>query len=232
MRILIVDDEESMRTLIGQIVEDDGHTPIFANDGLEALELLECEQPDLAILDVMLPRMDGFALCARVRESGHTFPILFLTAKGDIVDKSIGFKSGGDDYLVKPFAPRELTLRIEALARRRPSSTPPQTGQLVCGDLNIDLVRRRVTLRGEPVDLTPKEFQILAILASSPGEVYTRKQLIEDAWGKDYYGEPAAITVFIRRIREKIEDDPARPRYVKTVWRIGYLFCDPNGNEE
>lgn len=228
MKILLADDEQSMATLIERIVVREGYGFCRAADGLEALELFERERPDLVLLDVMMPGMNGFDVCTRLRERGASQPIMFLTAKGDIVDKSVGFKAGGDDYLVKPFLPEELVLRVNALLRRAAAPAPAaSTPDVVCHDgVEVDLRRRRVSVDGRPVDLTPKEFNILAILVASPGEVFTREQLVEAVWGADYVGDTSGITVFIRKIREKIEDDPSAPRRVQTVWRVGYRFGD------
>lgn len=228
MKILLADDEQSMATLIERIVVREGYGFCRAADGLEALELFERERPDLVLLDVMMPGMNGFDVCSRLRERGASQPIMFLTAKGDIVDKSVGFKAGGDDYLVKPFLPEELVLRVNALLRRAAAPAPAaSTPDVVRHDgVEVDLRRRRVSVDGRPVDLTPKEFNILAILVASPGEVFTREQLVEAVWGADYVGDTSGITVFIRKIREKIEDDPSAPRRVQTVWRVGYRFGD------
>lgn len=228
MKIMLVDDEQSMRVLVERIVRGEGFGFCAACDGYEALEMFEKENPDLLILDVMMPGLNGYAVCTRLRERGANIPILFLTAKGDIVDKSIGFQAGCDDYLVKPFLTEELVLRINALLQRnrRSSAHCRVSDEVVYGDIVIDTRRHRVTVRGEVVDLTPKEFQILAILASNMHEVFTREQLIEEVWGNEYQGDPSGITVFIRKIREKIEEDPSDPRYVQTVWRVGYRFGD------
>lgn len=227
MKIMLADDEESIATLIGRIMLKEGYEFCHASDGEEALEMFDREHPDLLLLDVMMPAMNGFDVCMRLRKNGATQPIMFLTAKGDIVDKSVGFRVGGDDYLVKPFLPEELVLRIEALLRRATSAPAAASPELVRYDgVEIDMRRRRVCVEGRSVDLTPKEFNILALLAARPGEVFTREQLAEEVWGADYLGDSSGITVFIRKIREKIEKDPSAPRYVQTVWRVGYRFGD------
>jgi two-component system response regulator VicR len=226
MLILLADDDSSMQTLVGHIVRDAGHEMIIATDGEEALALFESKKPDLLILDVMMPKLNGFELTAKLRERRAVIPIMLLTAKGDIVDKSIGFNAGADDYLVKPFIPQELQLRIEALLRRG------QTGRnrgylpdvLTFAGLQIEARKRRVTVSGKVVDLTPKEFHLLYMMACNPGIVFTREQLIEDIWGPQYVGEITGITVLIHRIREKIEENPHEPRYIQTVWHVGYRF--------
>lgn len=228
MLIMLADDDEGMQTLVGHIVREEGYDFVCASDGLEALELYEHERPDLLLLDVMMPKMNGFEVTSLLRERNAATPILLLTAKGDIVDKNIGFKSGADDYLVKPFIPQELQLRIEALLRRsqkgRKSGYSPDV--LTFDDLAIDARKRKVMVRGKPVELTPKEFHLLYLLACNPGVVFTRENLIEDVWGPEYVGERASITVLVHRLREKIEQDPHEPQYVQTVWHVGYRFGD------
>lgn len=193
--------------------------------------MLDEEHPDLLLLDVMMPGMNGFDVCTKIREQGRRIPIIFLSAKGDIVDKSLGFKAGGDDYVVKPFSPDELLLRIEAHLRRHKSDLAfakavSREGSNKTGDLEIFFNRYEVRLRGEPVELTAKEFEILALLASSPGQVFTRNQIYEHIWGRDSSVDENSITVFMRKIREKIEDNPSQPKYLLTVWRVGYKFAE------
>jgi two-component system response regulator VicR len=227
MKILLADDELSMRTLIQQIVEDAGYDFISVSDGTELMSVLETERPDLLLLDVMMPRMDGFTACRELRGNGFTVPIIFISAKGDIVDKSVGFNAGGDDYIVKPFIPEELLLRVDALLRRQrrgPDFMPSDI--LHQGDLELDTKRHKAFIKGRQVELTVKEFHILLLLASQPGIVFTREQIIEAVWGKEYIEESSSISVFIRRIRTKIEEDPSNPRYIQTVWRVGYRFGD------
>jgi two-component system response regulator VicR len=223
---MLADDDAGMQTLVGHIVREAGHEFLCATDGEEALTLYEREQPDLLILDVMMPKLNGFEVTLRLREKRATTPIILLTAKGDIVDKSIGFKAGADDYLVKPFIPQELQLRIEALLRRgqkghRRGYLPDV---LTFDGLEINAKKRKVIAQGQQVELTPKEFHLLYMLACNPGEVFTRDQLIEDIWGPEYAGETTGITVLIHRVREKIEANPQEPRYIQTVWHVGYRF--------
>ena len=228
MRILLADDDEGVRAVVEHVVRDAGHDFLCAVNGQEALGVFEKEKPDLLILDVMMPKLNGFEVVSQLRERGSSVPVIMLTAKGDIVDKSIGFKSGADDYLVKPFIPQELELRIEALLRRgqkdRGGGSP--MSELRYGDLEIETKRRRVTVAGNLVELTPKEFHLLHMLAASPGEVFSRERLIEDVWGPEYAGEVTSLTVLVRRLRSKIEEDPSAPKYVKTVWHMGYRFGD------
>lgn len=226
MKVMLADDEQGIHTLVEHIVRKDGYEFCCAFDGEQALDVFEKEHPDLVVLDIMMPNLNGFEVCARLREQSINVPIIFLTAKGDIVDKSVGFNAGADDYLVKPFTPQELSLRIAALMRRyTPERKKGYTADYIkYEDIEIDVKRRRVTVRGNVVELTPKEFHVLFMLASNPGVVFTRDQLIHDVWGPEYVGETSSITVFIRRIREKIEKDPSNPKYLQTVWHVGYRF--------
>lgn len=228
MKILLADDDESVRTVVEHVVRDAGYDFCFATDGEKTLEVFEAEKPDLLILDVMMPKLNGFEVVSRLREKKITVPVIILTAKGDIVDKSIGFNSGADDYLVKPFIPQELQLRIEALLRRgkKGRSSGSLASNLQFDGLEVDVKRRRVIVRGKLVEVTPKEFHLLHMMAANPGEVFTREQLIEDVWGEGFAGEITSLTVLIRRLREKIEEDPSNPKYIKTVWHVGYRFGD------
>jgi two-component system response regulator VicR len=179
----------------------------------------------------MMPKKNGFDVCADIRENDRDTPILLLSAKGDIVDKSIGFKAGADDYVTKPFVKEELLLRIEALLRRstKGDRSSPRGARAIArvGDLEIQFKRHLVLLKGKPVELTPKEFRILALMANRPGEVFTTREIVEHVWGEDYIGELTSVAVFVRKIREKIEEDPSKPCYLITVWRVGYRLGDP-----
>ncbi len=230
-KVMLIDDDKGVHVLMRRIIEDAGYQYCAAYDGESGLKMLAEEHPDLLLLDVMMPGVNGFDVCTKIREQGRRIPIIFLSAKGDIVDKSIGFKAGGDDYVVKPFSPDELLLRIEAHLRRHKSDLAfakavSREGSNKTGDLEIFFNRYEVRLRGEPVDLTAKEFEILALLASSPGQVFTRNQIYEHIWGRDSGVDENSITVFMRKIREKIEDNPSQPKYLLTVWRVGYKFAE------
>jgi two-component system response regulator VicR len=230
MKILLVDDERSMRSLVKRIVEDDGHEFCFAVDGKDAMQVFRDTCPDMVLLDVMLPSKSGFDICTELREEGVDVPIIFLSAKGDIVDKGIGFKAGGDDYLVKPFSPQELSMRINAHLRVIDRRNKCQPGNYVrVGDLFMDTKKWVVKIGGKDIELTRKEFQILLVLAGCPGEVFTHEQLIEAVWGKGYVDGTTSIAVFVRKIREKIEDNPSDPKRVLTVWHVGYKYCIPEG---
>ena len=224
-KIMLADDEPNIRSLIGRIVTDSGHTFCCAADGAEAITMYADEEPDLVLLDIMMPVIDGFAVCQTLRREGAIIPILFLTAKSDIIDKETGFGVGGDDYVVKPFDPQELLLRIDAHLKRNERIMPKhQADCLVLGGLEFDTKRNRVTIEDRRIDFTPKEFQILFLLASNEGEVFTREQLIEAVWGEEFVGETSSLPVFIRKIREKMEKDPSKPEYLQTAWRSGYRF--------
>jgi len=226
MKIMLVDDERSIQKAVEYIVRENGYDFVYASNGLEALKVFPKESPDLLILDVMLPGLDGFALCEKIRSFSEV-PIIFLSAKGDIVDKGIGFKMGGDDYLVKPFSAMELEYRIKAVLRRARHMDEEVNKEheiLKIGDLAIWLNEYEVYVKGEKVDLTSKEFEVLAFLAKNRGKVFTREQLLDRIWGMDFEGDINTVTVFIRRIREKIEADPAKPQYILTVWGVGYKF--------
>lgn len=232
-RILLADDETSMKNVVEHIVEDGGHEFLYAKNGSEALALFDECAPDLVILDVMMPDVNGFDACDAIRRRDQTVPVMFMSAKGDIVDKSMGFKMGCDDYLVKPFSPAELALRIEALLRRRDLAravpSAPSAQVIEAGELSLNLANYEAVKSGAPLDLTAKEFEILAFMAQHPGQVFTREQLFENVWGEDAVSDANAntVTVFIRKIREKVEDNPSKPRYVLTVWGVGYKFA-PN----
>ena len=229
MKILLADDEVSIQKLISGLLEDEGHECVCVEDGTDALEAFENASFDLVILDVMMPRMDGFATCRELRTRGVAVPVIFLSAKGDIVDKGIGFAAGGDDYMTKPFDPRELLMHIEAHLRRAhmdvaPAKPEPKT--LILGRFVIDTAKHQVTKEGISIKLTPKEFKILLALARMPDTVLSKEQLVEDAWGAEFVGETQSITVFIKKLRNKIEDDPSDPRIIETVWGIGYRLVE------
>lgn len=202
------------------------------NDKLEeACALFQREWPDVVVLDVMMPKVDGFEVCRRIREVDENVPVLFLSARDGIIDKRIGFSFGGDDYLVKPFNEEELVMRIEALVRRSRRSrrdgeaaAPERPERFALGPFTFDEVRHEVLKGGEPVVLTPKEFQLLHHLSSHPGAVMGKDELIEELWGEEYLDGAISTAVYVRKIREKIEENPAKPAYLKTVWGVGYSF--------
>jgi DNA-binding response OmpR family regulator len=223
--ILLVDDEESIQTLLTFPLERDGYRVVQARDGEEALKRFGEENVDLVVLDVMLPRVDGLEVCKRLR-SQSTVPIIMLTARGEELDKVLGLELGADDYITKPFSIREFRSRIRALLRR---AAAPHVGKervevIERGELRIDLPRRTVDVRGEPVQLTFIEFEMLVLLASSPGVVFSRRELLERLRGGADYREPRTIDVHVRHLREKIERNPASPELILTNRGAGYRF--------
>lgn len=223
MRIMLADDEPSMQKLVRRVLVDAGYDFVCAHDGAEAIALVELSAPDLLLLDVMMPKVDGFQVCSTLRDKGVKIPIIFITAKGELIDKSVGFNVGGDDYLVKPFSPDELVMRVKAHLRQFKRAI--EVSEVIkAGKLEIDLSRRRVLLDGKEVSFTPKEFDILSYLARQSNEIVTREQLIKEVWGEEYVGETSSVAVFIRRIREKIEEDPSRPQLLRTMRNVGFIF--------
>jgi len=231
-KILIIEDEEGIVHLLKLYLKDAGYEIIAARDGADGLALHAREYPDLVILDIMLPAIDGFEVCRRIRSWSKT-PILMLTARGDVEDRISGLDLGADDYLVKPFSPRELLSRVRAILRRTgdretsgmqavPGVKSPKTVLRFPG-LTIDLPGRRVEVNSSEVALTPTEFDLLALLAQSPDRVFTREILMNKVWGYDYLGDGHTIDVHISTLRKKIEVNPEQ-RYIKTVWRVGYKF--------
>lgn len=225
-RILVVDDEASVCDVIKRYLEREGYQVHVAGDGKSALIAAAAFTPDLVVLDLMLPQLDGLEVCRRLR-SQSMVPIIMLTARDEETDKLAGFTTGADDYLTKPFSPAELVLRIKAVLRRvAAASGPTVAGGLALhfGPLMIAPAFRRVELAGRVIDLTTKEFDMLYFLARHPLQVFTRAQLLTQIWGYDFYGDASTVTVHIRRLREKLEPDPAHPGYIKTVWGTGYKF--------
>jgi DNA-binding response OmpR family regulator len=225
-RVLLVDDEASVREVLGQYLSLEGFDVLAAADGVTALQLFHNTPPDLVILDLMLPGLDGIEVCRRMRALSAA-PILMLTARSEEFDKLEGFRAGTDDYVTKPFSPREVSMRVQAIMRRLEATSVPAMvldNTLHVGTLAIHLALRQVERDGMPLDLTAKEFDLLHFLASHPRQVFTRQQLLDQVWDYAYYGDSSTVTVHIRRLREKVEPDPARPRHVKTVWGIGYKF--------
>lgn len=224
-RILVVDDDPKILKALDQALTQEEYEVLKAEDGIEALRLAREQKPDLIVLDIMLPKMDGFEVCAQLRMTGNT-PVLILSARGEEVDKVVGFNVGADDYLTKPFRLSELLLRVRAILRRTGGASVgvEEERPLQFRDLEINRSSRSVVVRGQPVELTPKEFDLLWLLASHPGHVFSREALLQRVWHSEYSGDEAALTVCVRRLREKIEKDPGHPDLVKTIWGIGYKF--------
>jgi DNA-binding response OmpR family regulator len=225
--ILLVDDEDSIQKLLTYPLERDGFRVLQARDGEEALERFAAEEVDLVVLDIMLPKLDGLEVCRRMR-SQSSVPIIMLTARDDELDKVLGLELGADDYITKPFSIREFRSRVRALLRRAsaPRHDPRQSETIESGDLRIDLAKRTVEVDGRQVQLTYVEFELLRILASNPGRVYTRQMLLEGLWGGSEYREPRTIDVHVRHLREKLERDAREPELIFTVRGVGYRFRD------
>ena len=228
--VLVVEDDPTVAEVVVRYLEREGYTVRAASDGLEALELAASRPPDLVVLDVMLPGIDGLEVCRRLRERAP-IPVIMLTARGEEEDRVMGLELGADDYVAKPFSPRELMARVHAVLRRarEPLSGTEPNGVIEADGLAIDLGAREVRVRGELVSLTAKEFELLAFLAQRPRHVFRREDLLERVWGYTY-GDASTVTVHIRRLREKVEDDPSAPTRIATVWGVGYRF-EPHASE-
>jgi two-component system, OmpR family, response regulator len=225
--ILLVDDEDAVRRLLTFPLERDGYTVIQAADGEEALRRFAERPTDLVVLDLMLPKLDGLEVCKRLRATS-TVPIIMLTARDDELDKVLGLELGADDYITKPFSIREFRSRVRALLRRA-NQTRAETfdeERLERGELVVDVPKRTVTVRGEPVSLTYVEFELLRVLAGSPGRVFSRRMLLEALWSSADYRDPRTIDVHVRHLREKIESEPRTPELILTVRGVGYRFAD------
>jgi DNA-binding response OmpR family regulator len=220
--VLVVDDEEIVRDVVVRYLQRDGYETLEAADGAEALRLLEERQPSLVVLDVMLPQHDGLEICRWIR-SRSDLPIIMLTARGEEADRIVGLELGADDYVTKPFSPRELAVRVRNLLKRA-ASTPALGASVGFGDVELDADAREVRRAGVPLKLTLKEFDLLWFLASHPRRVFSRDQLMESVWGYTSSLDTGTVTVHVRRLREKIEVDPSRPRHLETVWGAGYRF--------
>ena len=224
-KILVVDDEEPILELLKFNLEKEGYQVFVAKDGQEALDRVEKEQPDLLVLDVMLPGMDGLEVCRilRLQPRFQQIPIIMLTAKGEEIDTVLGLELGADDYMTKPFSLRELLARIKARLRRL-NSPEEEAEQIIRGDLRIDVTGFRVHVRGEETLLTPKEFELLRVFATHPGKVYSRDELLDRIWGYEYDGDTRTVDVHVRHLRLKVERDPSNPEYIETLRGIGYRF--------
>lgn len=223
-KILVVDDDARILKIVKHCLEKEAFQVVTAVDGESALNIVKQEQPSLVVLDLMLPKLNGYDVCRALTDQ-YSIPIIILSAKGDELDRIVGFRLGVDDYMTKPFSPTELVLRVQAVIRRVQGSRKSQENQvLVCGELTIDHGTRTVSVEGKPVSLTSTEFELLWLLAGSPQQVFTRMQLLNKIWQSNYQGDENTVTVHVRRLREKIEPNPAEPRYIRTVWGIGYKF--------
>ena len=225
VKILVVDDEPSIREVVGLYLEEMGFDPTVVGDGHAALELIRTDPPDLLILDVMLPGVDGYEITRQVR-ANSAIPIILLTARADEIDRILGLEMGADDYVVKPFSPRELVSRVKAVLRRtqQAAASPSNDNPISVGSMRIDPRTRRVTVEGEEIALTVKEFDLLWMFVNNPQQVFNRDQLLDRVWGVAVYIDASTVTVHVRRLREKIERDPSNPQHIITVWGVGYRF--------
>ncbi|MCD1259945.1 response regulator transcription factor [Paenibacillus athensensis] len=227
--IMVVDDEVNMIDVCTRYLEREGYRVVSASNGADALQLWRQHTPDLIVLDLMMPGKSGWQVCEEIRNE-QDVPIVMLTARGEETDRVMGLTMGADDYLTKPFSPRELVLRVKAILRRQQRTVRPEqpggggAAELAYPGLIIHTLRRTVEAQGREVELTVKEFELLQLLAAHPEQVFSRNQLLNHVWDTDYYGDTTTVTVHIRRLREKIEPNPSQPRYIKTVWGIGYKF--------
>lgn len=228
--ILVVDDERAIREVLRRYLELEGYSVSEAETGPQALSILQTSQPDLIVLDIMLPGVDGFSITRRLRAATSPdllraegdIPIIFLTALGSEVDRVAGLELGADDYVTKPFSPRELVARVKSVLRRAAPPDDASQAPLDYAGLRLDPRTRSVTAQGKAVSLTAKEFDLLAFLMRHPRQVFRRQQLLNQVWGYEFYGDESTVTVHVRRLREKIEPDPSQPGLLRTVWGVGY----------
>ncbi|MBQ2662861.1 MAG: response regulator transcription factor [Clostridia bacterium] len=228
--ILVIEDEQNINDILTFSLGKEGYKTLSALDGLKGLEMALTENPDLILLDVMLPGLDGWEVCKKVREQSQV-PIIMLTAREDEVDKVLGLELGADDYITKPYSMRELAARVKANLRRSAANVtaaqdkaPENQDTILSGDLSINVDRYEVSKNGEVIDITLREFELLKFLAQQPGKIFSREKLLENVWGYEYYGDVRTVDVTVRRLREKIEDDPSMPKYIITKRGVGYYF--------
>ncbi len=223
-RVLVVEDDPNVAEVVTRYLEREGYQVDAVADGAEALRRALADPPDLVVLDLMLPSLSGLEVCRRLRASAPV-PVIMLTARGEEADRIAGLELGADDYMAKPFSPRELTARVKAVLRRAAAPLVPtdRPSELSAGDLAVDLIAHEVRRAGELVALTAKEFDLLVHFMRHPRRAFRREELLEDVWGFSY-GDTSTVTVHVRRLREKVEDDPSSPRHVTTVWGVGYRF--------
>jgi two-component system response regulator ResD len=221
--VLVVDDEPTIVEVVGRYMERAGYETYSASDGPEALRQAGLHRPDLVVLDVMLPGLDGIEVMRRLQEGqGERTAVILLTARGEESDRLVGLRRGADDYVVKPFSPAELVARVDAVLRRSSQPAEAEPEPIVHGPLRIDPASRTVTLGGEEISLTQREFDLLAYLAARPGRVFSRDQLMEAVWDYPFFTDTSTVTVHVRRLRAKLGDDPSEPRFIETVWGVGY----------
>lgn len=236
-RILIIEDDAEIANLVSLHLNDLNYETVLCDNGIDGLNMALEEEFDFVVLDLTLPGMDGFEICRRLRGERSYVPILMLTSKVEEMDRVLGLELGADDYLTKPFSIRELVARVKAIFRRvesmsnRPDITEEEKNRRV-GDLEIDLQNRKISMAGNPVELTVKEFDLLKLFSSNPGRAYSRKELLSIVWGYQFEGYEHTVNSHINRLRSKIEKDPANPRYIRTVWGYGYRFAEPEELEK
>ncbi|MDY3972781.1 MAG: winged helix-turn-helix domain-containing protein [Clostridia bacterium] len=227
--ILVIEDEQNINDILTFSLGKEGYKTLSALDGITGLEMALTENPDLILLDVMLPGLDGWEVCKKVREHSQV-PIIMLTAREDEVDKVLGLELGADDYITKPYSMRELAARVKANLRRSAAvpvvkeSEPENQDTIISGDLAINVERYEVSKNGQTIDITLREFELLKFLAMQPDKIFSREKLLENVWGYEYYGDVRTVDVTVRRLREKIEDDPSMPKYIITKRGVGYYF--------
>jgi two-component system response regulator ResD len=224
--VLVVDDEPTIVEIVGRYMERAGFETYTAPDGYKALDAATAHRPDLVVLDVMLPGIDGIEVMERLQERpGPPIAVILLTARGEESDRLVGLRNGADDYVVKPFSPAELVARVEAVLRRvAPPAAAEEAPPIVHGPLRVEPASRRVILDGKEIALTMREFDLLAFFAANPGRVFSRDQLMEAVWMEPWFNDTSTVTVHVRRLRAKLDDDPAQPRFIETVWGVGYRF--------
>lgn len=226
-KVLVIEDEENLLEALKYNLERDGYTALTASDGERGLSLAREHRPDLVILDIMLPQLDGLEVCRILRRESN-MPIIMMTAKGEVVDRVVGLELGADDYITKPFSMRELMARLQAVLRRTRAQGhdgPPQSNEvLTSGDLVVDLASHRVTLADRELEMKPREFDLLALLVANKGRAFTRDQILERLWGQDYIGDTRTVDVHIRWIRQKLESVPGSPNRIVTIRGVGYRF--------
>jgi DNA-binding response OmpR family regulator len=229
--VLIVDDEPTIVEVVQLYLQREGFEVATAADGQSALDAVARRRPDLMVLDLMLPQIDGLEIIRRVRSSG-ALPIIMLTARGEETDRVVGLELGADDYVTKPFSPRELVARVKAVLRRTQTGSQASSSSddaISAGPLRIEAAARKVSMAGREINLTAREFDLLIFMARHPGQVFTREQLLDQVWGFTFASDASTVTVHIRRLREKIEQDPTAPQFLLTVWGVGYKFDVPAG---
>jgi len=225
--ILIVDDDENITSLLKKYFSNENFTVITAADGVEAVNAIKKNKPDVVVLDLMLPKMDGFEVLRQTRKAGLNLPVLMLTSRDEEADKLVGLEIGADDYIAKPFSPKEVVARVRAVLRRVKGAEKPPTEAIKIGKLTIDVAKHEITKADKSIEMTPIEFKILELLCKNPGQTFTRLQMIERAQGYDFEGYERTVDAHIKNIRKKIEKDPQNPEYLLTVFGVGYKIVNP-----